>query len=103
MHRDIKPENVIVTGGTEPLKIIDFGSSCDISSGQGVKDISLDPTYCPPERKIMPNNEGKYDVYCIAMTGLRCLLPSFSKDPRPGINERLPNSVSLMMTFAEVC
>jgi len=44
---------------------------------------------------------GKYDTYCVAMTGLRCLLPSFSKDPRPGINEAA-GSTSLMMEFGEV-
>ncbi len=54
-HRDIKPENIFVTGGSEPLKLIDFGSSCDVMSGRGVNDISLDPTYAPPEKRITPN------------------------------------------------
>uniref|UniRef100_A0A7S1H826 Protein kinase domain-containing protein n=2 Tax=Hemiselmis andersenii TaxID=464988 RepID=A0A7S1H826_HEMAN len=101
IHRDIKPENIIVTGGGEPLKLIDFGSSCDISTGMGVNDISLDPTYAPPEKRIQGQQAGKYDVYCVAMTGLRCLLPSFSKDPRPGVNERA-GQTSLMMEFGEV-
>mmetsp|Transcript_14557 Transcript_14557/g.49696 ORF Transcript_14557/g.49696 Transcript_14557/m.49696 type:complete len:103 (+) Transcript_14557:866-1174(+) len=36
------------------------------------------------------------------MTGIRCLLPSFSVDPRPGVNHKDPNAVTLMQEFAEV-
>jgi hypothetical protein len=35
---------------------------------------------------------GKFDIYCVGMTAMRCLLPSFSSDPRPG-----------MLTYADVC
>lgn len=101
-HRDIKPENILVTGGASPLKLIDFGSACDINSGAGLNQVSLDPIYAPPEKRMQPNQPSKFDIYSVAMTGMRCLLPSFSSDPRPGINHYDPNCVTLMQEFAEV-
>jgi len=98
-HRDIKPENILVTGGASPLKLIDFGSSCDLSSGVGVGQVSLDPIYAPPEKRMQPNQPGKFDIYSVAMTGMRCLLPAFSCDPRPGISHRDPNCVTLMQVI----
>lgn len=98
-HRDIKPENILVTGGSSPLKLIDFGSSCDLSSGAGVGQVSLDPIYAPPEKRMQPNQPGKFDIYSVAMTGMRCLLPTFSSDPRPGISHRDPNCVTLMQVI----
>lgn len=99
-HRDIKPENCIASGSS--LKLIDFGAGCDLPSGTGLKDISLDPTYAPPEKRITPQAPGKFDVYTVGLTGMRCLLPSFSKDPRPGIDHRDPNAVALIGEFNEV-
>lgn len=99
-HRDIKPENCIVSGSS--LKLIDFGAGCDMQSGTGVKDVSMDPIYAPPEKRISPNAPGKFDVYTVGITGIRCLLPSFSKDPRAGIDHRDPNSVTLIQEFNEV-
>lgn len=55
------------------------------------------------DRCVLSVQPGKYDVYCVGMTGMRCLLPSFSKDPRAGIDERVKGNTSLMMCFAEVC
>ena len=45
-HRDIKPENILVTGGSSPLKLIDFGSSCDLSSGVGVGQVAMCVCVC---------------------------------------------------------
>lgn len=41
----------------------------------GVKDISLDPFYAPPEQRISPAQPGQYDVFSVAMTGMRCKPP----------------------------
>jgi serine/threonine protein kinase len=56
-HRDIKPENCIVAGGQ--LKLIDFGAGCDIASKTGLNDISIDPFYAPPEKRINPSAPAK--------------------------------------------
>ena len=101
-HRDIKPESILVTGGSSPLKLIDFGSSCDLDSKEGLNQVSLDPIYAPPEKRMQPNQPGKFDVYSVAMVGMRCLLPSFSSDPRPGISHRDGGCVTLVQEFAEV-
>jgi serine/threonine protein kinase len=99
-HRDIKPENILVTGGNAPLKLIDFGSSCDLASKAGLNQVSLDPIYAPPEKRMQPNQPGKFDIYSVAMTGMRCLLPSLSSDPRPGIDHRNPNCVTLIQVYS---
>ncbi|EKX44026.1 hypothetical protein GUITHDRAFT_153135, partial [Guillardia theta CCMP2712] len=65
MHRDIKPENILVSGSQ--LKLLDFGSSCDVQANIGINDVSLDPIYAPPEKRIQPQQPGKFDVYCVAM------------------------------------
>lgn len=99
-HRDIKPENILVTGGSTPLKLIDFGSSCDIASGAGVNQVSLDPIYAPPEKRMQPTQPSKFDIYTVAMTGMRCLMPSFSSDPRPGMDHRDVNCVTLIQVLS---
>lgn len=35
------------------------GAGCDMQSGTGVKDVSMDPIYAPPEKRISPNAPGK--------------------------------------------
>ena len=35
------------------------GAGCDMESGTGVKDVSFDPIYAPPEKRMSPNAPGK--------------------------------------------
>ena len=29
--------------------------------------VSLDPIYAPPEKRMQPNQPGKFDIYCVGM------------------------------------
>ena len=56
----------------------------------------------PPVSLIPPGGAGcQFDVYCVGLTGMRCLLPSLCNDPRPGIDQRDPNAVTLIGEFNE--
>ena len=49
-HRDIKDENVLINTQTLQIKIIDFGSACEIQhSGQLYQNRRGTPEYWPPE------------------------------------------------------
>lgn len=81
VHRDVKPENIIVAHGTHPLKLIDFGSSCNMRNlfwGTGID--TMDPLYGPPEQRLSLIAPDRFDVFSIALIGIRVLLPSFSTE-----------------------
>ncbi|EKX43183.1 hypothetical protein GUITHDRAFT_51357, partial [Guillardia theta CCMP2712] len=83
MHRDIKPSNTLVVPGDRehPLKIIDFGSSCDWNDPlkKGLGDATCDPMYAPPEKTLQFLGPGKFDVYSVGMMGIRVLFPSLTR------------------------
>jgi len=83
MHRDIKPSNTVVTPNDpkHQIKIIDFGSCCDWSDPlkMGLMDATNDPMYCAPEQTLNFVGPGKFDVFSVGMTGLRCLFPIFQR------------------------
>lgn len=82
MHRDVKPSNTLVVPEDKehPLKIIDFGSSCDWSDPlkRGIGEATFDPMYGPPEKTIQLLQPTKFDVFCVGMTGIRVLFPSLT-------------------------
>eukprot|EP00802_Teleaulax_amphioxeia_P011203 Tamp_11233.p1 GENE.Tamp_11233~~Tamp_11233.p1 ORF type:complete len:518 (-),score=67.71 Tamp_11233:387-1841(-) len=84
IHRDIKPENLLLVSHerTCPLKIIDFGSACDMGAPlqKGLRDETVDPLYCPPELRVDRQNPCSFDVFCAAVTCMRVLMPSIGKD-----------------------
>lgn len=84
LHRDIKPENILVTPGDliSPLKLIDLGSGCDLSTPdrRGLYDETIDPIYAPPEKVVNVAHPGKYDSFCAAITACRVLMPSLGAD-----------------------
>lgn len=91
VHRDVKPDNVLVVpGSARPLQLIDFGSACEVRRplwGRGV-DV-LDPLYAPPERRVGLRGADRFDVFCIALVGLRVLLPALSAAGLRAFRERL--------------
>lgn len=84
MHRDVKPANILVAPGKKvPLKLIDFGSSCDTGNlfwSRGVN--TLDPLYAAPEQRLSVFAPEKFDVFSVGMIGLSVLLPSFAGGSR---------------------
>lgn len=55
VHRDVKPENILLMA-TGDVKLIDFGASCDLSTGINFNPLygMLDPRYAAPEEVVMP-------------------------------------------------
>ncbi|KAK3259573.1 hypothetical protein CYMTET_31437 [Cymbomonas tetramitiformis] len=56
VHRDVKPSNLVLMDGK--FKLVDFGAATDLRIGKNyVPDLSLlDPSYCPPEQYVMPED-----------------------------------------------
>jgi len=97
VHRDVKPENVFIVPSDRscPLKLLDLGSACDMGATlrRGLTDDTVDPLYAPPELKLNRKYPWSFDVFCIAVTALRALLPAFSKSTtelRKMMEEELP-------------
>eukprot|EP00184_Porphyridium_aerugineum_P006862 CAMPEP_0184707230 /NCGR_PEP_ID=MMETSP0313-20130426/37163_1 /TAXON_ID=2792 /ORGANISM="Porphyridium aerugineum, Strain SAG 1380-2" /LENGTH=420 /DNA_ID=CAMNT_0027168805 /DNA_START=249 /DNA_END=1511 /DNA_ORIENTATION=- len=83
-HRDIKPENIIVDHDDTdaPLKIIDFGSSCDWNTPfkKGLGVATCDPLYAAPEKHINILNPDRFDVYSVGLIGMKCLIPELTQN-----------------------
>lgn len=84
VHRDIKPSNILIAPNeTHPLKLIDFGSSCDVKKlfwSRGVD--TLDPLYAAPEQRLSLVAPEKFDIFSVALIGVSVLMPSFASASR---------------------
>lgn len=87
VHRDVKPGNVLVGGGggrgRAGLKLIDFGSACDVGRpfwGRGID--TLDPLYAGPERRLSVVGPEKFDVFSVGMIGASVLVPGLRSEAR---------------------
>jgi serine/threonine protein kinase len=97
VHRDIKPSNILVDDNNMAncLRVIDFGSACDMSNwitrkgyqGQekGIRTI----LYCPPEEFIEVDHPYAFDVYSAAITWLRIVIPGFRQSEDALFNFRI--------------
>lgn len=85
VHRDIKPSNILVDEEAQCLRLIDFGSACDMSSWlqrkgyRGEERGVLTILYCPPEEFVEQTHPYAYDVYSCAMTWLRIVIPGLRR------------------------
>ncbi|EKX35372.1 hypothetical protein GUITHDRAFT_118493 [Guillardia theta CCMP2712] len=60
---------------------------------RGLTDDTVDPLYAPPELKLNRKYPWSFDVFCVAVTALRALIPAFSKSTtqlRKMMEEELP-------------
>lgn len=85
VHRDLKPSNILIDEDAQCIRIIDFGSACDMSSWlerkgyrgaeRGIRTL----LYCAPEEFVEAEHPYAFDVYSAAITWLRCAIPGLRK------------------------
>lgn len=65
-------------------QLIDMGSCCDWSSPfkRGIRTHTLDPLYGAPEQRLSLAAPFAFDVFSLALVGLRVLLPAYASEAR---------------------
>lgn len=78
----MKPANILVGAGGA-LKLIDFGSACDVRNIFWTRGINtLDPLYAAPELRLSVLGPEKFDVFSVGMVGVGVLMPGFASEGR---------------------
>ena len=81
VHRDVKPENLLVDRRTHSLRLIDFGSACEMGGwlkrGFRADRGPCSVLYCPPEELLDERTPWTYDVFSAALVWLRAIVPHF--------------------------
>ena len=97
VHRDLKPENILFENNTDfsDIKIIDFGLSRKVLTGDDLKSIVGSPFYVAPE-VLQGKYDNKCDIWSIGVLAF-CLLagkPPFYSENRLELFNKIENNLN---------
>ncbi|MEX2530023.1 MAG: protein kinase [Gemmatimonadota bacterium] len=78
VHRDLKPDNIMLAGGREQVKVVDFDIALGPPEGEGARVtrhgyVVGTPEYMSPEQLTGDPLDGRSDIYSLALVFFRML------------------------------